>query len=105
MKKTTARIIAQNTALHFQEVLGLKMAIKLRLTNSKKIPALYENKVKASGKEYHNIQISLFFWPTKQGFTDSVIHELIHAWQYENGKKVAHGKSFKKWVKFYKLIG
>lgn len=30
---------------------------------------------------------------------DTLLHEMIHVWQWWNGKPINHGKSFKKWQK------
>ena len=57
--------------------------------------ALYENKVDDYGTAYHKITLS-----KDHGITEETcLHELVHAWQCENGKKVGHGKSFDKWRK------
>lgn len=57
--------------------------------------ALYKYTVDEYGMPYHEIILS-----KDHGITEETcLHELVHAWQCENGKKVGHGKSFDKWRK------
>ena len=88
------------------EDFGLTMPIKFKLTASEKVSGMYANSLDGdTGEQFHKVKVSFFFNPTMDKMKETIIHELIHCWQYENGKRVGHGKSFKKWVQYYKSLG
>lgn len=42
---------------------------------------------------------------TKRNIKETLIHEMVHLYQFQNGYKVNHGKIFRKFVKYFKAQG
>ena len=84
----------------FVEYLGLKSPYKIELVskNNKKMTAGYWSLYKDGGKgELHCHVIKVYLGNKDYRDLETLIaHELIHAWQEENGYADIHGKSFKK---------
>ena len=94
---------ANNTA---EQDFLLTFPIRLKLTNSRRYSGFYHNSINADTDiTTHVIKVSTFFNPIHDKMEETIIHELIHAWQYEQGKRVGHGKSFKKWAQYFKSFG
>jgi len=48
--------------------------------------------------EYHMIRINFKLHTDKKDLFDTICHELIHAWQYENQIETNHAVEFCEWV-------
>jgi hypothetical protein len=48
--------------------------------------------------EFHMIKLNFKLHKNKKDLYDSICHELIHAWQYENKIETNHGLEFCEWV-------
>lgn len=46
----------------------------------------------------YTIELSTCHIKTFQHLFETVAHELIHIWQFQNARKMNHKKKFKKWV-------
>lgn len=84
---------------------NLQYRIKVRPGVSNKTFGYYESKLDKEMKEYHNIKVSTVLNLTTKAIKETILHELIHAWQMENRKEVGHGASFNNWVKFFAIRG
>jgi hypothetical protein len=84
---------------------NLQYRIKVKPSSSNKTFGYYESKLGKDMKEYHNIKISTVLNMTAKAIEETILHELIHAWQLENKEEVGHGLSFHNWVKYFESIG
>jgi len=84
------------------QVFKLAYPVLVKLNKAKSYSGLYENELDDDGFAYHYVRISLLENKTEEEQRDTLLHELIHCWQYENRKNVAHGASFKKWCDYFK---
>lgn len=41
---------------------------------------------------------------TKEQYQNTLIHEMVHVWQYQNGLIMDHGLSFEQWIKPIQLL-
>ncbi len=55
--------------------------------------------------EYHLISINFKLHTDEKDLFDTICHELIHAWQFENGIETNHGIEFCTWVLMLKNQG
>ena len=69
--------------------------IIFEITNSKKIKSLGTS----YNKKPYKIRINFRYDLPEIEFQDTLLHEMIHIWQYIMGYKGGHGKSFKKKAK------
>lgn len=95
--------LIMDKALEIAAYLELKFPIELYYTPDDKYCGAHyaEMKVTKKGnfKPYHRIIISHAHHNLSNEYIDTVAHELIHAWQWENGFNRNHGKKFKNMVK------
>ena len=52
--------------------------------------------------EFHRIRINFKMHDNAEMLRETIAHELIHAWQHENGLECDHGESFSKWCAWFK---
>ncbi len=53
--------------------------------------------------EMHRIKINFKMHNSELELRETIAHELIHAWQFENDLEVDHGESFAKWCAWFKI--
>lgn len=84
-----------------EKILDLKLPIKIKMSrrSDRWCDAEYEPKFTGRGKlKSHKITIYANLDRVRSVET-LIAHELIHAWQEEQGLTEIHGKHFKKWAK------
>lgn len=86
------------------EDMELKFPIKVNFTPDDKYMGAHYDEFritkKGNFKPFHNIILSIPHHKTDNDYLDTFSHEMIHAWQSENGLKRNHGKEFNDWVKY-----
>jgi hypothetical protein len=99
----------------FVPVFELAWPIELRIKRMRKYMGLYEEKFRDC-EDYsahtprkdedwirvHRITISYANCLTDRGIRETVVHELVHCWQNEDGRKTGHKKDFRRWAKYLK---
>lgn len=50
------------------------------------------------GINQHNVEIAIASWITnRKEFISTLVHEMVHQWQYYHYGTASHGKTFKQW--------
>ncbi len=84
----------------FAEYLGLKSPYKIEMVSkkNKNMAAGYWSLYKNGGKGKLHCHVIRVYLGNKdyRDLETLIAHEMIHAWQEENGHEDIHGKSFKK---------
>jgi hypothetical protein len=87
---------------------AFKLSIAIDNFNSKYfgmyIPEIMELK-NGEFMRYHWIQINSAKHESDAELLDSILHELIHAWQFENGIELDHGVEFCEWCLKLQTLG
>ena len=68
---------------------------KIKAFNSKKYAGYFIGSVNEDGEPTMTIKISTKYNKDYQSFCETLLHEMVHCYQYLNHFKVGHGKSFK----------
>ena len=87
----------------FLPVFELTWNIELRIGHMPDVYGYYEEDDDDDCKPMHTILCSHAHCKTMQDITETIVHELVHAWQNENGHPVKHGRSFRQWAGYIKL--
>lgn len=72
----------------------LNVPDRFEITESKRVLGQFHG----TGRivQFNTIRISKYYDRTEREFQETLIHEMIHQWQYESGMEVCHKASFKK---------
>lgn len=53
--------------------------------------------------EFHRIRINFKMHNSEMELRETIAHELIHAWQHENGFEIDHSGVFAKWCAWFRI--
>jgi len=102
--RKNSKLLEQVLADCLQYFPPFRLMIETAATKSKYNIALWENMVCADfGIEWHRVSVNWGLIKDKTDLIESVCHELVHAFQYENGLETDHGKEFANWCAFFTL--
>ena len=54
-------------------------------------------------QDFHFIGINFKLLENEEQLRETIAHELIHAWQYQNGLETDHGEDFAAWCAWFKI--
>jgi hypothetical protein len=67
--------------------------------------ATWQNSFVDGFGEYHTISLDFSMIKSKKDMMETLLHELIHAWQYETDNEIDHDIEFLKWVAHFSKLG
>lgn len=103
LRISKVREIAENWA----EIFDLKKVVILKKVYRAEAWGMAEWTIKDDdeGKEYHYIRVNMSLHKNNAELVGSIIHEMIHAKQYEKNREVLHDAYFWQMVAFVESLG